>query len=59
MLVAEIAPGFTSGFISGAPVPLTVLKRRNIVGVLAFVERPEPLVGRINRLLDLGRRLCA
>ena len=25
MLVAEIAPGFTSGFISGAPVPTTVL----------------------------------
>ena len=25
MLVAEIAPGFTSGFISGAPVPPTVL----------------------------------
>ncbi len=24
MLVAEIAPGFTSGFISGAPAPLTV-----------------------------------
>ncbi len=24
MLVAEIAPGFTSGFISGAPVPTTV-----------------------------------
>ncbi len=24
MLVAEMAPGFTSGFISGAPVPLTV-----------------------------------
>ena len=25
MLVAEIAPGLTSGFISGAPVPTTVL----------------------------------
>ena len=25
MLVAEIAPGFTSGFISGDPVPTTVL----------------------------------
>ena len=24
MLVAEIAPGLTSGFISGAPVPTTV-----------------------------------
>ena len=24
MLVVEIAPGFTSGFISGAPVPTTV-----------------------------------
>ena len=24
MLVAEMAPGFTSGFISGAPVPTTV-----------------------------------
>jgi hypothetical protein len=25
MLVAEMAPGFTSAFISGAPVPTTVL----------------------------------
>ena len=25
MLVAEIAPGFTSAFISGAPVPATTL----------------------------------
>ncbi len=25
MLVADIAPAFTSGFISGAPVPTTVL----------------------------------
>ena len=25
MLVAEMAPGLTSGFISGAPVPTTVL----------------------------------
>ena len=133
MLVAEIAPGFTSGFISGAPVPATVLtpstamielnrapvastpmrfsiavrplllddlghredlgdrldrdlglhvtggvdlavggdhgdaeqvridlgERRNVVGVLAFLERPELCVGRVNRLLDLGWRLRA
>ena len=25
MLVAEMAPGLTSGFISGAPVPATIL----------------------------------
>ena len=28
MLVAEIAPGLTSGFISGAPVPTTVRRPR-------------------------------
>ena len=34
-------------------------ERRNVVGVLAFVERPELRVGGVDRLLDVGGRLCA
>ena len=133
MLVAEIAPGLTSGFISGAPVPTTVLtpsmamielkrapvastpirfsidvealllddlrhredlrdrldrdlgldvaggvdlavgghqrdaeqvridlgERRDVVGVLAFLEVLVLRVGGVDRRLDVGRRLRA
>ena len=132
MLVAEIAPGLTSGFISGAPVPTTVLtpstamielnrapvastpirfsidveplllddlrhredlrdrldrdlgldvaggvdlavggddrdaeqvridlgQRRDVVGVLAFLEASELREGGVDGLLHVSRRLC-
>ena len=34
-------------------------QRRDVVGVLAFLERPELRVGRVDGLLDVGRRLRA
>ena len=68
MLVAEIAPGLTSGFISGAPVPTTVLDAFDgDDGVEPRAGRvdADPLLDRVEALLlddlrhreDLGDRL--
>ena len=54
MLVAEIAPGFTSGFISGAPVPTTVLDAfdgDDRVEARAGRVDADPLLDRVESLL--------
>ena len=61
MLVAEIAPGLTSGFISGAPVPTTVLHafdRDDRVEARAGRVDADPLLDRLEALLldDLRHR---
>ena len=61
--VLHVASGvdLTVGGDEGDPeqVRVDLGERRNIVGVLAFLERPELCVCGVNRLLDLGWRLCA
>ena len=68
MLVVEIAPGLTSGFISGAPVPTTVLtpsmamielNRAPVASTpMLLLDRLEPLLlDHLRHGEDLGDRL--